>query len=129
VGVVRGRNRFVWEALECSDNKSLYLFLHLSNGNEQPVSGRLKEGFFFFFLKHQPWAKSLNQCTGLDMVTFIPRVPRGKLHLLEEELRSVKGVQNGSHQRLSSLKGLTECLGYYFLFLRCFYHSKPSIND
>ena len=49
--VVRGRNRFVWEALECSDNKSLYLFLHLSNGNEQPVSGRLKEGFFFFFFK------------------------------------------------------------------------------
>lgn len=43
--MVRWRDRFVWEALECSDNKSLYLFFHLSNENEQPVSGRLKEGF------------------------------------------------------------------------------------
>lgn len=30
----RGRNRFIWKALECSDNKSFYLLFHLSSGNE-----------------------------------------------------------------------------------------------
>lgn len=40
----RGRNRFIWKALECSDNKSFYLLFHLSSGNEWPIPGLLEEG-------------------------------------------------------------------------------------